>query len=641
MITVGDADTTDNYIYGSYGQDDINAGENSTVSITMTELTAGNTVKISGGDTLDFSRLDTANLQSTTIDLTSATETVTLAQIGSSTTQRVVGIEHVVGTSTSDTITGTSGSNHINSGAGNDTIFANGGSDFINGGSGDEDKASFSKGVYSSGIDINYSVKDAWYKVTNNTDNITSTTLINVERFEETQSGDKFAGSQGVDFFEGGAGNDTIDATKGGDTYDGGAGIDRIDYSRAGTTGDTERFVSKNMAQLVTPVTIALISAQAFGNQSLLINNLSNEYASYSPEANLTGLRLDMAVITDGYFEATYAEQTANGLGAILRKDKLKNVENIKGSENNDYLAGNGESNNLEGFDGHDFIAGRGGNDSLKGGKGNDILLGGMGSDTLDGGEGNDWASYQFSNIGVQASLKDGTATGGEGSDTLINIENLRGTTGADTLTGNTGTNHLIGGKGDDTLAGMCGQDALDGGEGVDTASFSDAVYASGVRLKLLSNTNGNISATYKDSSNQDVLVTLKSIENCIGSTGSDVMSGNLENNTILGGAGNDTLDGGSSGVDVLRGELGDDKISYTSRAGTLDGGAGSDTLDLGGVSGTIDIDLSSANQAVNSPGLQITNFENVIAGEGNIYHIYFNDAGGDGNNLHLVVNVV
>ena len=52
-------------------------------------------------------------------------------------------------------------------------------------------------------------------------------------------------------------------------------------------------------------------------------------------------------------------------------------------------------------------------------------------------------------------------------------IENAKGSTGGDTLTGNVAANHLEGQAGDDTLIGGGGNDILDGGGGTDTAGYA------------------------------------------------------------------------------------------------------------------------------------------------------------------------
>ena len=93
------------------------------------------------------------------------------------------------------------------------------------------------------------------------------------------------------------------------------------------------------------------------------------------------------------------------------------------------------------------------------------------GNDTLDGGDGTDTVSYADAAGGVTVSLALDTAqnTGGAGTDTLTNFENLTGSTHDDTLTGDDNNNTISGLDGNDTLQGGGGDDTLDGGTGNDT----------------------------------------------------------------------------------------------------------------------------------------------------------------------------
>jgi serralysin len=90
-----------------------------------------------------------------------------------------------------------------------------------------------------------------------------------------------------------------------------------------------------------------------------------------------------------------------------------------------------------------------------------------VGNDTLDGGLGTDTASYSASLTAVIASLATNTATG-EGSDTFLGVENLLGSSKADTLTGSGVNNKLTGGSGSDTERGGLGNDTVVGSGGAD-----------------------------------------------------------------------------------------------------------------------------------------------------------------------------
>ncbi|MHC5348170.1 retention module-containing protein [Metapseudomonas furukawaii] len=110
-----------------------------------------------------------------------------------------------------------------------------------------------------------------------------------------------------------------------------------------------------------------------------------------------------------------------------------------------------------------DSIRGTSGDDHLTGLGGDDVLWGGSGNDTLDGGAGIDTASYEgaTSAVTVDLSLAGAQDTGGAGLDTLIDMENLIGSSFDDVLIGNDGDNLLAGNGGDDTLTGGGGADTF------------------------------------------------------------------------------------------------------------------------------------------------------------------------------------
>lgn len=152
--------------------------------------------------------------------------------------------------------------------------------------------------------------------------------------------------------------------------------------------------------------------------------------------------------------------------------------DTVRGNEANNTLHGNGGNDVLQGAEGRDTLYGDAGNDTLQGGAGNDFLTGGTGADRLTGGDGRDTASYLNATAGVTANLASSSEnTGDAAGDTYSLIENLRGSTQRDTLTGNSHNNMLdgrggadreFGRGGDDTLIGGGGVDRLEGGKGDD-----------------------------------------------------------------------------------------------------------------------------------------------------------------------------
>ncbi len=292
------------------------------------------------------------------------------------------------------------------------------------------------------------------------------------------------------------------------------------------------------------------------------------------------------------------------------RNIEVPDVENLYGSLHDDILAGAPSSNRLIGSDGDDVLDGR---------EGHDLLEGRDGADVLRGGEGNDLASYAYSDEAVEVRLHNGIARGGgaEGDtfpgrkmveytnpagDTVVievpDIEDLIGSAHDDILDGAHGPNRLGGYKGDDELDGREGDDWLDGGpgadmlrggEGNDTASYFFS-FTGGVEVRLHNGTarggeaEGDTFATevieYTDSEGNSLTMEVPDIENLDGSYFSDILAGDLRDNRINGGGGDDILYGGpGGGDDVLTGGPGDDRLYGGIGNDTLAGGPGDDQL--------------------------------------------------------------
>src|SRR5258707_7437959 len=103
-----------------------------------------------------------------------------------------------------------------------------------------------------------------------------------------------------------------------------------------------------------------------------------------------------------------------------------------------------------------------------------DTLAGDAHDNVLDGGDGTDTISYAAAANGVTVSLALDTAqnTGGAGTDTLTNFENLTGSTHNDTLTGDDNNNSISGLAGNDTLDRSNSHHNLHRGASSDTVSY-------------------------------------------------------------------------------------------------------------------------------------------------------------------------
>ena len=202
-------------------------------------------------------------------------------------------------------------------------------------------------------------------------------------------------------------------------------------------------------------------------------------------------------------------------------------IKNILGSGYKDDLTGDSNTNIINGGSDDDILDGASGSDTLYGDAGNDTLYGGLNDNVIDnlyGGLGNDTFKVYFtddsddlndvfdgdniidgyvlngsnqiqtdnasdrdtldysaitdSDYHLELTLADGTTqasavitdgtTTTHKTDTVVNIENVIGTSGDDTITGNSEENTLKGGSGDDELAGGAGIDYLYGESGAD-----------------------------------------------------------------------------------------------------------------------------------------------------------------------------
>lgn len=232
---------------------------------------------------------------------------------------------------------------------------------------------------------------------------------------------------------------------------------------------------------------------------------------------------------------------------------------------------------------------------SLRGGDGNDYLQGTLGDDTLNGGNGNDTASFvtAFSttaagvtvNLNMQGAVQD---TGAAGHDLLNLIENLVGSQYNDTLTGDGNDNVIEGGLGNDTLVG---------GLGNDTASYAGATAGVTASLGLQGAGQNTVNAGTD---------TLSGFENLLGSAFNDSLTGDANANTLSGGAGDDTLNPGTTAVGV---------------SDVLDGGIGSDTASFAGFAAAVTATLNGATDGTATVGgnqiATLHSIENLTGGSG------------------------
>jgi len=259
------------------------------------------------------------------------------------------------------------------------------------------------------------------------------------------------------------------------------------------------------------------------------------------------GLGVDLASYADAGVRVNL-DLSAQGTAGDAAGDTFASIENVLGSDFDDFIVGN---------DGANLIEGGKGADRLRGDDGNDTLIGGAGADDMRGAAGVDEVSYVDALERVNLSLRVQGTAGDAAGDTFASIENVLGSDFDDFIFGSAVDNVLKGGAGDDrlrghtgndTLIGGAGADDLRGGSGIDEVNYEDATVR--VNLNLL------IKGTGGEAAND----TFASIENVVGSDFNDYIFGSNVDNVLIGGGGADRLRG-HKGNDTLIGGAGDDNL--------------------------------------------------------------------------------
>ena len=615
-----------------------------------------------------------------------------------------------------DVLDGGFGYDNLNGGNGNDTLIAGGSlgietfppNDILDGGAGfDTADYSFANGA----INVNQSFAEFPFvggrsgTASPPATNIGQDGLISIERVIGSAFNDLFTGDDNANWYEGRAGADTLNGGAGNDHLDGGVVLDRLNYLDgntvsfasatngvivnlgAGTAQDVGPGTSIGQDTLVnTPfVTGTNFADQLTGSTDLIfelftgggeddiidggaitdtLNLLNSNRASYNNVNALGTVTIDLDT-TDGVgITTTGAFARATGSAG---NDTLSNINQVQGGNGNDFIYGSGSSltETLEGRTGNDLLDGRGGFDiarydyasgsvvaslatgtatgptttqtisgvnytvndvdtlqNIEGLRGSqhadtlsgsnrtdltEVFQGNGGSDTIDGLGGLDRVDYLNAMLGVTVTLggvsgnaADGSASDGlpilngaiqyagtagavVGTDTLRNIESVRGSQFSDTLTGSNIAS-------EETLEGRAGNDTIDGRGGLDRASYNSSVAGVTVALGLIG----------ADGSAQDGwggTDTLRNIENVTGSRDfNDTITGNELANTLDGQGGNDTLNGGA-GDDTLNGGAGADTLYGDAGFDTFNGGAGADIIVGGAITDLVfNLDNNAAN---------------------------------------------
>jgi Ca2+-binding RTX toxin-like protein len=420
-------------------------------------------------------------------------------------------VENLEGSAFGDVLIGNSGDNKLWGGAGNDYFVGGPGQDSIDGGDGvDMLNYGFAAGAVT--VDL------VAGSVTVTGDGVEQ--IASIETILGSAFGDTMTGNDGANRLDGGAGDDSLVGGRGNDTLAGGEGVDMLSYAAATArvfANLTTGVATGALGETDTLSGIEHLVGTAF-HDSLTGNDAANTISGGLGNDTIDGGAGDDSLIGgEGVDTVGYASATA-GVSVVLNR-----ANQATGGSGTDTLVG---FENLSGSSFNDVLRGDGGNNVLNGGLGDDLLAGGAGNDTLHGSAGRDEAHYtapgMTSGVTVDLAVTTAQVTGGAGTDTLVSIEDLTGSSFADDLKGSDFANEIKAGGGADRIDGRGGNDRLISGEGEDTVH---------------------------------------------GGEGSDFVQGGTEADTLKGDAGNDKLFG-EDGADVLHGGFGADQLS---------GGAGAD----------------------------------------------------------------
>lgn len=362
---------------------------------------------------------------------------------------------------------------------------------------------------------------------------------------------DTLLGDLGNDVLDGGAGVDTMRGGTGDDVYFvdapgetvlefAGEGVDEV---RSTVTRDA----GANVERLRLLGTADIDAYGTSGNDDLGGNAGRNAfYADLGDDILAGGAGDDSYIVDDGGdtiielanegFDTVYASTTTT-LAAQVENLWIVSpaAADATGNSLDNTLTGGAGANVLSGLGGHDVLDGQGGADRMVGGAGDDRYVVDHASDAVVevAGEGLDTVGSTIAYV-LPSDVEDlvllGSGSIAATGNALAN--RLTGNTGANTLDGKAGADTMLGGKGNDIYVVDAAGDLVTelASEGADTVQ-SSVSFVLGANVEHLTLTGAAaISAS--------------------GNTAANTLVGNAASNTLDGGAGSDTLRG-SAGDDT------------------------------------------------------------------------------------------
>ncbi|MBC8507306.1 MAG: hypothetical protein H8D34_20775, partial [Chloroflexi bacterium] len=586
-------DEFDNLLIGGLGNDILrgNDGNDTLVGNGGDDILDGG----NGIDTADYS----SSANGVVVDLAAGTasDQALGTSIGNDT---LISIENVIGSNFADDLSGSNGDNVLTGGAGDDTLAGLGGNDTYK--FGDNAGTDTVNEVASAGVDtfdFSAATVDLTFTIGSLTVTGTGIAVTNpasqIENLISGSGADRFVFADGASlagYLDGRGGTDEIDfaafASARNITLNSTGATDGFNGSEISIAGGTPLANGgfRNVDSLVGSGTNADTLIGLDADSVWTINSASSQYQSGGRTLALSSF-----------------ETLNGGLGA----DSF----NLLGTES-------GSFNGNAGDDSIHFAEGATLSGSFNGGPSTGSGVG----DTLSFSGNTTGRAIALSVLGTIHGFA-GNAAGAS----FDNLDNLLGGNGTDSLTGlATGSWLITGTQNSYTSTNALTFAAIEnliGGTGVDTFAFADgAVLAGGLgTLDGMGGVNGLDYSAYNSTTSVAVnLFTgtatgtngITNIQNVIGGSGDDNLTGDAFANALTGGPGNDTLTGGGGNDTYIFGDgSGTDMVNEF-------GGGGTDTLDFSAVSGALTFSLNTYTGT--GTGISIAfdaNVENLVGGSG------------------------
>jgi Ca2+-binding RTX toxin-like protein len=373
---------------------------------------------------------------------------------------------------------------------------------------------------------------------------------------------DTLLGSNGADMLLGGDDDDFIDGQQGNDTIFLGAGNDVFQWDPGDGSDVVEGQVGVDTMLFNGSAGAELFAASANGSRVLFTRNLGNvvmdlddvEKVEVNALAGNDGLTVNNLAGTD---LTNVVVDLASSIGGIVGDAVVDNVF-ITGTVGDDVITATLPSGQL-------LVTGLSAQVLVEYADSTDVVR-------IQGLNGHDVIDAAAVGAGIPALVLDG----GLGDDVLL---------------GGVGNDTLLGGDNDDVLFGGGGTDTLDAGLG-ENLSFQDGNNVTNGVVTVFGTSGGDSLTISRDASgnilSNNVVITGATIANTLlirvfGLGGDDTItlneaSGALPAARLYGGAGNDTVTGGSGG-DVVFGGLDNDTLLGKGGFDLMFGGAGNDDL--------------------------------------------------------------